>query len=183
MKKIIMVALLAAAALYGCQKEEPKQQFTPPIGQLPPGGLGGPMQGVDTAKLLQEEVTKDPKNLKAWIDLGNVMMDTHRYAEAIESYTKALELDPKNPNVRTDMGTCYRNVGKPDVAVREYKKAIEYDPNHVNAHKNMGVVLKNDLHDNKGALAAFEKAIALAPNAPDAEAIRNEISQLKAASK
>jgi len=184
MKKILFVGIVSLLFAFGCQqKEEPKQQFQPPIGQVPQGGFGGPGQGVDTAKLLQEEVKKDPKNLKAWIDLGNIMMDAHRYQEAIDAYAKALELDPKNVNVRTDMGTCYRNVGKPDIAISEYKKVIEIDPNHINAHKNMAVVLLQDFKDNKQAIKEFEKALALSPNAPDAESIRAEIQRLKALTK
>jgi tetratricopeptide (TPR) repeat protein len=176
--------MVSACIFVGCQKqEEPKQQFQQPIGQVPPGGFGGPGQGVDTAKLLQEEVKKDPKNLKAWIDLGNLMMDTHRYQEAIDAYAKALELDPRNVNVRVDMGTCYRNVNKPDIAIKEYKKALEIDPAHIQAHQNMAVVLAYDLHDSKQALKEFEKVIELAPNAADADKIKAEIQKLKSAAK
>jgi tetratricopeptide (TPR) repeat protein len=183
MKKILLMVMMTAFIAFGCQKKEEPQQFQPPLGQVPQGGLGAPGQGVDTAKLLQEEVKKDPKNLNAWINLGNIMMDTHRYQEAIDAYTKALELDPRNVNVRVDMGTCYRNANKPDIAVREYKKALEIDPAHINAHKNMAVVLAYDLHDNKQAMKEFEKALELAPNAPDAGAVKAEIQKLKAAAK
>ena len=184
MKRILLVILLAALSVYGCQqKEEPKQQFQPPIGQIPPGGLGGPGQGVDTEKLLQEALKKDPKNINAWTDLGNLMMDSHRYQEAIDAYAKALELDPKNVNVRADMGTCYRNIGKPDIAVREYQKVIEIDPKHLNARKNMAIVLAYDLHDSKQAAREFEKVLELEPNAPDADRIKAEIQKLKASPK
>jgi len=182
MKKIVLFFSLAVFAIYGCQqKEEPKTQFQPPVGQgqLPPTGVGGPVQGIDTAKLLQDAVKKDPKNVNAWIELGNLMMDTKRYNEAIEAYTKALELDPKNVNVRVDLGTCYRYAGKSDLAVREYKKALEYDPNHINGHKNMAVVLTYDLKDYKQALKEFEKVLVLEPNGPDTAAVRTEIEKLK----
>ncbi|NJD56129.1 MAG: tetratricopeptide repeat protein [Nitrospirae bacterium] len=184
MKKIVMVVIVSLLFAVGCQqKEEPKQQFQPPIGQMPPGGIGGPGQGVDTAKLLQETVRKDPKNLKAWTDLGNLMMDTHRYQEAIDAYAKALELNPKDADIRVDMGTCYRNTGKPDIAVKEYKKALEINPGHVNAHKNMAVVLMQDFKDYPQAIKEFEKALEIAPNASDADAVRAEIKRLKALSK
>jgi tetratricopeptide (TPR) repeat protein len=180
MNKIFLILCLAVFAVYGCQqKEEPKPQFQPPVGQLPPGGVSGPVQGVDTAKLLQETVKKDPKNVNAWVELGNLMMDTKRYDEAIGAYAKALELDPKNVNVRVDMGTCYRYAGKPDMAIKEYKKALEFDPNHMNAHKNMGVVLTYDLKDYKQALKEFEQVLLLEPNGPDTAAIKAEIEKLK----
>jgi len=43
MKKIIVAVIVSLMFAIGCQqKEEPKQQFQPPIGQMPPGGIGGP---------------------------------------------------------------------------------------------------------------------------------------------
>lgn len=182
MKKIAVVVFLFAFASYGCQqKDDSKPQFQPPVGQAGQGGpLGsGPVQGFDKVKMLQDVVAKDPKNINAWIELGNILMDTNRYAEAVEPYQKALALDPKNVDVRVDLGTCLRGSGKPDLAVKEYKKALEDNPNHINANKNMGVVLQYDLKDGKQALKYFEKALALAPNAPDAGALKAEIDKLK----
>ena len=187
MRKIIIFGLLAAVAFPACQqKEQSAPQFQPPVGQPGQGSGpvgGGPIQGLDQAKMLREAVTKDPKNLDAWIKLGNTLMDTRRFSEAVEAYGKALELDPRNPDVRVDMGTCLRESGKPDMAVKEYRKAIEYSPNHMNAHKNMGVVLAYDLKDYKQAIKVFEKVLAIAPNAPDAPAIKAEIEKMKSMTK
>jgi len=182
MKKLFVLIVFAAFSLFGCQqKDDSKPQFQPPIGQPGQGPVGsGPIQGFDKVKMLQEEVAKDPKNINAWIELGNILMDTRRFPEAIEAYQKALAIDPKNVDVRVDMGTCMREAGKPDLAVKEYRKALEFNPNHINANKNIGVVLEYDLKDSKQALKYFEKALALAPNAPDAGALKAEIERLKA---
>jgi tetratricopeptide (TPR) repeat protein len=184
MKKIIVAVIVSLMFAIGCQqKEEPKQQFQPPIGQMPPGGIGGPGQGVDKAKILQEALQKDPKNLNAWIDLGNLMMDSQKFSEAVTAYSKALEIDPKNVDVRVDMGTCLRNTGNPDAAIREYKKAIELNPNHLHAHINMGVVLEHDLKDYKQAIKSFEKALQIQPNAPNAPQLKAEVEKLRALAK
>ena len=183
MKKMVILPLIAAAALIGCgQKDDQKPQFQPPVGQ---GGpiQGGPVQGFDKVKMLQELIAKDPKNLNALIELGNTLMDSQRFAEAADVYLKALEIDPKNADVRVDMGTCYKYSGKPDLALKEYKKALEHNPKHVNAHKNMGVVYANDMRDYKQALKEFELALSLAPNAPDAPALKAEIEKLKGMAK
>ena len=176
MKKIIIASVLLIFAVVGCQKkEEPKQQYEFP------SGSAGPVQSVDQVKLLKEAVAKDPKNVNAWISLGNMLMDTKRFSEAIDAYGKALAIDPGNIDVRVDMGTCYRNTGKPDMAVKEYRKALEANPQHLHALKNMAIVYAYDLHDNKEAVKAFEKALAVAPNDPDAERLKQEIQKLKAA--
>ena len=190
MKKLFALIVFAAFSLLGCQqKDDSRPQFQPPVGQTGQAQQGsgpvgsGPIQGFDKVKMLQDVVAKDPKNMNAWIELGNILMDSKKYAEAVEPYQKALEIDPKNVDVRVDMGTCMRGSGKPDMAIKEYKKALEYNPNHINANKNMAVVLAYDLKDGKQAVKYFEKALSLAPNAPDAAAIKAEIDKLKAAVK
>ncbi len=175
MKKIIVLVLLAFVAVSCQKKEEPKPQFHFPTGPV----AAGPTH--DETAMLKEVVKNDPKNLPAWIKLGNAMMDTNRFSEAVDAYQKALALDPKNVDVRVDMGTCYRNSGRPDLAMKEYRKAIEIDPNHPNAHRNLGVVLAEDMKDRAQAVKEFEKYLQLVPNSPDAPTIRNLMQQLKAA--
>ena len=175
MKKIIIASVLVIFAVVGCQKkEEPKQQYDFP------SGSAGPVQSMDQEKLLKEALAKDPKNVDAWISLGNMMMDTKRFSEAADAYEKALAIDPKNVDVRVDMGTCYKNMGKPDMAVKVYRKALELNPQHLQAHKNLGIVLAYDLKDTTQAVKEFEAALAIAPNAPDAGQLRQTIQELKA---
>ena len=176
MKKLVIASVLVVFAVVGCQKkEEPKGQYEFP------SGSGGAIQSMEQVKMLQEAAAKDPKNVNAWISLGNMMMDTSRFSEAADAYEKALAIDPKNVDVRVDMGTCYRNMGKPDIAVKEFRKALELNPRHLTALKNLGVVLAYDLKDTAEAVKVLEKAIEIAPNAPDADRMRQEIQKLKAA--
>jgi tetratricopeptide (TPR) repeat protein len=168
---VILLFLLTITTFACQQKEQPKAQSQPPVGQV---------QLQNDLRNLQDIVQKDPNNLKAWIEIGNIRMDMSRFNEAIDAYQKALSLDPKNVDVRVDMGTCYRNIGKPDVALNEFQKAIEINPNHGMAHRNMGVVLASDVRDKAQAVKELEKYLQLAPNAPDADMIRAEIQRLKA---
>jgi tetratricopeptide (TPR) repeat protein len=174
MKRLLIVTLILMA-VYACQKkDDQKTQY-----QFPAGG--GSVHGQDEVRMLKELLAKDPGNLNAWINLGNKTMDNSLYNEAAEAYQKALEIAPKNVDVRVDLGTCLRNIGKPDAAVKEYRKALELDPNHLNAHKNLGIVLAYDLKDTAQAIREFEKTLQIAPGAPDAEQVRQEIQKLKSA--
>jgi tetratricopeptide (TPR) repeat protein len=175
MKKILVAGLLVLS-LAGCQqKDESKPQYEFP------SAPGGGVQSMEQEKLLRGVVSRDPKNVNAWVNLGNLLMDASRFGEAAEAYGKALELDPKNVDVRVDMGTCYRNIGKPDRAIQEYQKALEYNPRHLFALKNMGIVYAYDLRDNEQAVKAFDRALEVAPNDPDAERLKQEIQKLKSA--
>lgn len=175
MKRIIAIVLLLFTIGACQQQQEPK-------GQLPHAGapLQMPQQNAQEIALLQDAVRKDPGNVTAWIQLGNIMMDTSRFSEAVDAYQKALAIDPRNVDVRVDMATCYRGMGNSAKAVEEYRKAIEINPKHPYAHRNLGVTLLFDLKDKTGAAKEFEKYLELSPFAQDASQIRQTLKELKA---
>lgn len=146
-----------------------------------PDSSGAPAISPDSQiAVLKGAVSQDPKNVNAWISLGDASMDAGRFQDAIDAYASALKLDPGNVDVRVDMGTCYRNVGNPQQAVAEYKKALDINPHHANAMRNMGVVLAYDLHRGEEAAKMFTEYLKQNPSAPDADGIRQEIAKLKA---
>ncbi len=171
MKKIHIVLILCFTLFANCEKKEERPVQTP----MQPGII----QMGQELQLLQDAVKQDPKNVVAWIKLGNNLMDSARYPEAIDAYEKALALDPKNVDVRVDMGTCYRRVRRADRAAEEFRKAISINPLHPYAHRNLGVVLAFDLHDKEQAIREFEEYIKLSPDTPDSQQIRNLINELK----
>lgn len=172
MKKILIACLASFLFLTNCQKkEEPKVQ-TP--------FSAGPIVSQNEIVRLQELVRQNPNNLNALIELGNILMDTSRFHEAIDAYQKALEMDEKNVNVRVDMGTCYRRIGRSDKAMEEYRKAIAINPSHLNAHRNLGIVLAFDFKKKGDAIKELGEYLRLAPNAPDAEKVRQLIAKIKA---
>jgi tetratricopeptide (TPR) repeat protein len=170
-KTFTFLLILAIAANFACkQRQEQKQQ---PVTYTP---AAPPMQmQIDQLQLATKQ---SPRSAAAWINLGNALMDSQRFAEAIEAYDKALALEPKNVNVLVDQGTCYRGSGKFDKAVEQYRKAIKIDPGFPNAHRNLGVVLSADLHKNKEGIKEFQRYLEILPNAPDAESIKQSIREL-----
>lgn len=172
MNKIFIACLASFLFLAGCEKkEEPKVQA--PI----PPSVANVQQEIAH---LQHAIGKNPKDVNAWVKLGNMLMDTSRFNEAVYAYEKALELNENNVNVRVDLGTCYRRIGLPKKAVEEYRKAIAINPRHPNAHRNLGVVLASDLKQKADAIRALEEYLRLSPDAPDAARIKQSIAQLKA---
>jgi cytochrome c-type biogenesis protein CcmH/NrfG len=131
---------------------------------MPPGGMGGlpaPMPSPGAAMDLQARITaaeqivaKDPRNVRAWIQLGNDYFDSRQAQKAVEAYGRALELEPNNPDVLTDQGVMYRDLGNFDKAIANFKKANELDPKHVQSLFNLGVVYLHDLQDADKAAKA-----------------------------
>ncbi len=172
MRILLCAVLVMVFSVAGCKQKEASnnQVVAPPQVMIS-------AQQIDNLRALAK---MNPGKADGWIALGNALMDTQRFSEAIEAYQKALAIDPKNVDVRVDMGTCMRGVGKFEGAVAEFRKAIKLAPKHLNAHRNLGVVLGFDLKDREGAVKEFKTYLELAPNAPDGGQIRDVIAQLQA---
>ena len=152
----------------------------PPEGAAPapmqrPGGSLEAAQRISAGEAI---VARDPKNVRAWISLGNDYFDTHQSKKAIEAYGRALELEPDNPDVLTDQGVMYREAGMFDKAVANFQKASQLDPKHAQSLFNLGVVYSNDLKDNAKAEKAFKKVIEVAPGSPQAQQAQEALARL-----
>ncbi len=165
----LMIVLLAAG---GCGK---KKEAPPPAGEGEPIALNALSQIENYKEILK----KDPNNLQALINIGNLYYDTRQDLAAIENYQKALALDPRNVNVRTDMALCYRRAGKPDQAIEELKKAISTDPRHAQSRYNLGIILIHDKGDVEGGIRAWEGLLENVPNYPYRDALQKEIARMR----
>jgi cytochrome c-type biogenesis protein CcmH/NrfG len=183
----LVVLALAAAAATGCKREEPVVLAAPtapppatPPGAMPPGAmLPGTVAENQNVAAAQQILARDPKNVKAWIALGNEYFDAHQHQKSIDAYARALELDPKNPDVLTDQGIMYRDIGAHDKAIANFKRANQIDPRHVQSLYNMGVVYAFDLKDAKRAAEAWNRVIQVAPTSPQAAQARKALDDMK----
>lgn len=98
---------------------------------------------------------KDPTNLVALTNMGNIFYDTHQDDRAIEFYEKAVEIDSLNIDIRCDLATSYSNVNRMKKAIQILKKNIEMNPQHLKSHYNLSVILKRS-GDTKGADAEMK---------------------------
>ena len=152
-------------------------QMTPQETPAPPGPA--PAEVVAKIDGLKEIVKKDPKNLSAWIEMGNLYFDTNQPQEAIKAYTESLKLKPDNADVRTDLGIMYRNTGDIDRAVEEFRKAAQIDPKHLNSRYNLGLVLLHEKRDMKAAIKAWEDYLRADPNSERSQRLKVQLEKMK----
>jgi tetratricopeptide (TPR) repeat protein len=139
-----------------------------------------PLEAAAKIKALKDILSKDPKNLSAWVELGNLYFDTNQPQEAIEAYQRYLALKPDNADVRTDMGIMYRKLGQFDRAIEEFKKAAQSDTKHLNSRYNIGIVLLHDKQDIKGAIRAWEDYIKVDPSSERAKRLKAQMERMRA---
>lgn len=171
----IAMAVLAGSAILlagaACRKKE-----------APQGTGGGEAINLDAFHEIEnykEILRKDPNNLQALINIGNLYYDTRQDLLAIEHYRRALSLDPRNVNVRTDMAVCYRRSGNPDKAIEELKKVISIDPRHPQSRYNLGVILIHDKNDIEGGIQAWEGLLENIPEYRYRDSLKAEIAKMR----
>lgn len=124
-------------------------------------------------------LARDPKNAKAATDLANKLYDAGRFAESIPYYQQAHALDPKNVGVSTDLGTALYYAGRPDEALAQLEISLKADPTHAQTLFNIGIVKRDGKKDGKGAIAAWQRLLEVAPDYPDAAHVRSLIAETK----
>lgn len=154
----------------------------PKVQQAVQQGGGMPNPGQVSARIseLEQLVAKDPKNVQAWITLGNDYFDTSQPQKSVQAYARALELQPNNPNVLTDQGVMFRALGFYDRALANFEKAYQLDPKHLQSLYNIGIVYYVDLKQPAKAKAAFESLQQKDPTSDLARQAREMLQQIAA---
>lgn len=126
---------------------------------------------------------RSPDNVPVLIDLGNSCLDSGRFQDAIDAYTRALSIEPKNADVRNDLGIVYREIGRYDKAVESFRQAAEDSPLHARSWYNLGVVLACDMGNNREAVDAWEEFLARGPCTHHddlrTKMVRSEVERMK----
>ena len=142
-----------------------------------PAGAGSPTDYTQRIAQAEKVVAQDPKNLNAWISLGNDYFDTEQSQKSINAYTKALEIEPNNPNILTDQGVMFRKIGWYDKALANFEKANKIDPNHLQSLYNAGIVFAVDLKQPEKSTPYWNRYLKLDSNSPTAIQIKGMMEQ------
>jgi cytochrome c-type biogenesis protein CcmH/NrfG len=131
---------------------------------------------------LEMAVKKNPEDVKAWVQLGNLFFDANQLEDAIRAYEKSLELAPGDPRVLTDLGVMYRRNQMPEKAIQAFDRAIAADSGFETARFNKGIVLMHDLNDLPAAVLAWKALVKINPDAvsPGGESLQSLIERLEA---
>ena len=128
---------------------------------------------------LLDKLKSDPNNPDLIAGIGNVYYDAHQYPIAVDYYGRVLKARPADAAVRTDMATAYWYMGNADQAIVEFNLALHYAPNNPNTLFNLGVVMWRGKMDAAGAIADWEKLLAVNPNYVEKDKVEQLINEAK----
>jgi lipoprotein NlpI len=118
--------------------------------------------------LYRHALDLDPANPGALTNLGNLLWDQNRPAEAILHYQHALSLRPDSAEASLNLGVALSDIGRLDEAAESIKKAINLRPNWPHAINNLGMNLARQGRWND-AIVCYNQALTHQPELAEAQ--------------
>lgn len=127
------------------------------------------MGKTDTAiAQLRALASRDPKNLRALVSLGDVLRARERFAESAEAYSRAIAaVDPSDSRYWSlfyARGVAFDRSGKWPEAERDFQYALSLDPNQALVLNYLGYSWVDRGERLREALAMIERAVELMPD-------------------
>jgi Flp pilus assembly protein TadD len=108
---------------------------------------------------------KNPKDYRAWVDLGLTYEKLGKKDKAEESFKQALEVKGDLAEAAVELAALYLDAGKADDAIALCKRVLAKNANHAGLHNTLALSLAQK-GDGDAALKEFEAAVKLKPLEP-----------------
>ncbi|HOG27660.1 MAG TPA: tetratricopeptide repeat protein [Vicinamibacterales bacterium] len=104
---------------------------------------------------------------ETWINLGSLLVQSHRAAEALPVLEKAAAADPSYAVPHYQLGLAHRQLGQPRQALDALSAAIRLKPDYAEAYSALGATLRA-LGRQDAAVASFRASARHAPESAEA---------------
>lgn len=158
MKSLIPFAVLLNATLLAGQ-ETPSVQYRAPSGVVY-------RAFADTGAIARAEaaLAAEPNNVQRFIQLGIAQSGARQFREAIETFTKGIQVAPNEALLYRWRGHRYLSVREFDRGMADFTRGIELDSTIYGIWYHVGII-RYARGDFDGAVGAFQRALARAPDA------------------
>lgn len=130
--------------------------------------IGVKLEILDDAEFLLESVLVfAPDYRAARYDYGSVLVQRHKYLQAIEEARKLLELEPQNPAYHTLYANACAGLGRHEEALRVYRELVGDSVQPADLHLSIAHALKT-LGRQGEAIESYRRAAAVRPSFGDA---------------
>jgi tetratricopeptide (TPR) repeat protein len=142
-----------------------------PEAATPP--TGGPGPAATTRSI-------PPEMLAGMLRAARQSLTDGRYQEAISAYQAVLKRDRDNVDAMTHLGLIVAIGGHADTALETLDRALAIDPAYPPAHLYRGQILYEVKRDYPGAVAAWQRFLALVPAGQEHERVKALVEQAQA---
>ncbi|CAG2145494.1 tetratricopeptide repeat protein [Cupriavidus numazuensis] len=110
----------------------------------------------------RKAIAADPGLLDAYVNLGCLLCDRGRYADAVDLYRAALDQGLDGPLIRFNLAVALEDSGYAEAALAEYHACIALAPDLADAHYN-AARLHEAMGDHQRAIRHFHQYRRLEP--------------------
>ena len=121
----------------------------------------------------------DPEAFEPLMNRGIVLVTLKKFADAEPVIRKALAIKEQSPVAHYFLGQALANLGKFDDAEKELRIAVETGGEQMKEAHRLLAIIYSSRGDKKRAAAEIETYLKLAPQAPDAEQLRQAARRLR----
>lgn len=116
---------------------------------------------------MQTDYLDQPAQLRRAYEVdADLYLREKRYAEAIDSFSHALQVVPDDPDLLYGRGLAYAEIGKIDPAVADFRRLLQVKPDDIDASNALGFTLADSGRDLSEAERLIAAARAAKPNDP-----------------
>jgi tetratricopeptide (TPR) repeat protein len=127
----------------------------------------------------QRALKIDPQSFAALINRGIANVAMKRHGEAIPILRKAVKIDDQSAVGHYFLGQALANLGLFDEAEKELQFSLQLGKADMKEAHRILAIIYSGRGSKAQAVGQLETYLALAPNAPDAEQLKETIRQLK----
>lgn len=115
----------------------------------------------------REAVRRWPDHPLGWKALGNLFLFQGRHEEALEPFSRCIELAPQDVQARNNLGIIFLEMRRLEEAESHFRQAVARKPDYAQAHTNLGIALMERGRPEEAA-AAHRAALAASPDFAEA---------------
>ena len=127
----------------------------------------------------QKAVSINPNGADAYVQMGICYENMGKYTLSLDQHRKAISLESQNVAAHVHMGYCYEMLSNYQSALDQYRRAITINPNDAQARYYAGMFLAYKMKRISDGANELEMYLALEPDAPNADDVRQKIKSFK----
>ena len=135
-----------------------------------------PESAEQAAEAYRRAVELAPDWTEAQMNLGTVLYQLNRLAEAEAAFRAVLQLEPENPNAHLNVGCLLYELGKLEESIRYLREAVRLAPRYADAYLNLA--LSCEKHgDEREARQHWQTYLRLEAEGPWADYARSRVGR------
>jgi tetratricopeptide (TPR) repeat protein len=94
---------------------------------------------------------------------GMKLMRPGKYPDAIDRFTRSLNISPQRPDVYLERGNAHRALGESDAALADFQAAADLNPSFAEAHTGIAMIYL-ERNDPRRTLEELNRSLSIQPN-------------------